>query len=74
MDLIFLRTQKGAIGLALRRENEKEPLTTVFILNALLQVLGKCVQQIKTARCLNSPVGPAGRGQLVIRVDGKKNI
>lgn len=30
--------------------------------------------QIKTARCShNSPPGPAGRGQLVIRVDGKKS-
>lgn len=32
------------------------------------------MQQIKTARCLeNSPLGPAGRGQLVIRIDEKKN-
>lgn len=63
-------------GQPLRRENKKEHLTTIFFFNTLLQVLRKSVPQIKTARCLdNSPVRPAGRGQLVIRVGGgKKNI
>lgn len=57
------------------RENEKEHLTTNFILSALLQDLEKCVQQIKTGRCLDkSPLGPAGRGKLLIKVDKKKNI
>lgn len=75
VDLIFPKDTKKGNWLSLWEEKMKRNLWPLFFfLNALLQVLEKCVQQIKTARCLdNSPLGPAGRRQLVIRVGGKKH-